>query len=78
MARYVITPGQGKTIKSIQRLDRVSSPHTIEKVDPDKTIVLNYFKGGNDGQGSAWYLSDSTTLTKLIGQNFTGEIIEFW
>jgi len=30
------------------------------------------------GQGSAWYLSDSTTLTKLVGQNFTGEIIEFY
>ena len=78
MGRYKKIPGQGKTIKSIQRFDRASSPITIEPVDVDKTIVLNYFKGGNDGQGSCWYLTNSTTLTKTVGQNFTGEIIEFW
>ncbi len=78
MGRYKKVNGRGKTIKSIQRFDRESSPLTIQPVDMNKTIVLNYFQGGNDGQGSCWYLSDSTTLTKTVGRDFTGEVIEFW
>lgn len=84
MARNRIYRGQGETVKSIQRLQAIltgDSPYTLpQAVDPNKTIILNYYNGGNsNGLGSAWELTDNgTTLTLRSGTHFDGEIVEFW
>jgi len=84
MARNRIYRGQGETVKSIQRLQEIltgDSPYTLpQAVDINKTIVLNYYNGGNsNGLGSAWELTDNgTTLTFRSGTHFDGEIVEFW